>query len=131
MTHLKSSILALFGTLALASGSVGCKNLKAAGNAALECAKADLGKTVPEAGASILAVVATILKEHGADAKAGLDALADHYKPDLIACAAHVAQALFAPPADGSKTASSGAPDPAAVAAAQAWIDGRGYTFVK
>lgn len=68
----------------------------------IDCAKQDLGQTIPEAGLSLLMVVAGIIFEGGLNWQADLDKLATKYGPDAVQCAAHIADLMFRTPADGS-----------------------------
>lgn len=95
-------LLSLLTVLALAAA--GCKNLNTSGakQVAIDCAKQDLGKTVTQAGLSLLMTVASILFDGANDWQAKLTTLAEGYGVDAVKCAAKVAEELFRVPTSDS-----------------------------
>lgn len=97
----------LLSTLLLSSflySASGCTKTQvtAGENAAIDCAKADLGQTVESAGLSVLMTVMSIIFDGGVNWVGDLAAIGAKYGPEVLACAEKVAEAAFRTPSTGS-----------------------------
>ena len=93
------SLVLLSSLLATACTKV---QVTAGKNAAIDCAKADLGQTVASGVESVLMTVVTIVFDGGANWVADLAAIGAKYGPEVLACAEKTAEALFRVPAPGA-----------------------------
>lgn len=90
---MKTRIMIVISIFALCLSSCGgvAKTVKEGGTTAvdsfIECAKADIGRTIPEVGLTILAVVTQILMAGEGNYVAKLDEIGDRYGNDAEACA--------------------------------------------
>lgn len=98
--------------------------------AAIDCAKQDLGQTVGEAAVSLVMTVVTILATGGTNWEGDLDALGTKYGAEALACAEKTAEAIFRTPVTpetGDKLSADQAQLIAAHARASARISGKSF----
>lgn len=114
-------LLAALALITMVPAQAGCSWWRskepAVKEAAIDCAKQDLGKTVTEAAQSIVLTVVAIIAKGGADWKSDLESLGAKYGVEAVLCAAQVAEALFRP---APATMPSTGDDPMAAAHARA-----------
>lgn len=137
-------IASLVTALTLIANTAGCswfQNKEAAvKQAAVNCAKQDLGQTVASAGESLLLTVVSIIASGGVNWTADLAALETKYGAEAVECAANIAEALFrtAPVStspDAGVAPATGDDDAAAVKAAhdrvEQYLNAKHVTFAQ
>lgn len=82
---------------------------KTAGKTFWDCEKADIGKTVPEVGLTVLAVVTQIIAAGADNYKSKLDEIGSKYGQDTEACAVQAVLTVFTA-AQGSGASTSMSP---------------------